>query len=484
MVVVKTAEFNKASALALKNAPLQRTMGRVMHHFNDARAAAIEQVTEPVWEQLRSQAADIKRHTMAHLDYYLEMVDLAVSRNGGHVHFAQSVQEANSIVVEIARRQQVKRVIKGKSMVSEELGLNEVLEVRGIEAVETDLGEYIIQLAHETPFHIIAPAMHKSRQEVSDLFQQWLKSAPTRDIQELCRIARTTLRDVFAKADMGVTGANFVVAETGTVVLVTNEGNGRMATSMPRVHVAIVGMEKVVPALEDVTVFLRLLARSATGQRITTYTTFAGGPRAPGEIDGPEEFHLVIVDNGRLELLRDEGLREALHCIRCGACSNVCPVYRNVGGHAYGWVYSGPIGAVITPMMVGLKQAKELPSASSLCGACREVCPVKIDIPRLLLRLRRKVAEGDPATERVTGWMERRLVRRWSGMMKTRRALERHTSLARLLQRPWVRRGRIRRLPLPLVSRWTRHRDLPAVAPESFRKRWGKELSRRGSGSP
>ena len=243
-------------------------------------------------------------------------------------------------------------------------------------------------------------------------------------------------------------------------------------------------MEKVVPALEDVTVFLRLLARSATGQRITTYTTFAGGPRAPGEIDGPEEFHLVIVDNGRLELLRDEGLREALHCIRCGACSNVCPVYRNVGGHAYGWVYSGPIGAVITPMMVGLKQAKELPSASSLCGACREVCPVKIDIPRLLLRLRRKVAEGDPATERVTGWMERRLVRRWSGMMKTRRALERHTSLARLLQRPWVRRGRIRRLPLPLVSRWTRHRDLPAVAPESFRKRWGKELSRRGSGSP
>ena len=203
MVVVKTAEFNKASALALKNAPLQRTMGRVMHHFNDARAAAIEQVTEPVWEQLRSQAADIKRHTMAHLDYYLEMVDLAVSRNGGHVHFAQSVQEANSIVVEIARRQQVKRVIKGKSMVSEELGLNEVLEVRGIEAVETDLGEYIIQLAHETPFHIIAPAMHKSRQEVSDLFQQWLKSAPTRDIQELCRIARTTLRDVFAKADMG-----------------------------------------------------------------------------------------------------------------------------------------------------------------------------------------------------------------------------------------------------------------------------------------
>ena len=195
------------------------------------------------------------------------------------------------------------------------------------------------------------------------------------------------------------------------------------------------------PALEDVTVFLRLLARSATGQRITTYTTFAGGPRARGEIDGPEEFHLVIVDNGRLELLRDEGLREALHCIRCGACSNVCPVYRNVGGHAYGWVYSGPIGAVITPMMVGLKQAKELPSASSLCGACREVCPVKIDIPRLLLRLRRKVAEGDPATERVTGWMERRLVRRWSGMMKTRRALERHTSLARLLQRPWVRRG-------------------------------------------
>ena len=484
MVAVKTAEFSKASAVALKNAPLQRTMGRVMQHFNEARETAVREVTEPTWEHLRSQAAAIKAHSMVNLDYYLEMVDDTVTRNGGHVHFAQDVQEANRIVLEIARQNQVKRAIKGKSMVSEELGLNEALKAAEIEAVETDLGEYIIQLAHETPFHIIAPAMHKSRQEVSDLFQQWLKTAPTGDIQELCRIARVTLREVFPAADMGISGANFVVAETGTVVLVTNEGNGRMVTSMPRVYVAIAGMEKVIPALEDVAVFLRLLSRSATGQRITSYTTFAGGPRAQGEVDGPEEFHLVIVDNGRMEMLKDETVREALHCIRCGACSNVCPVYRNVGGHAYGWVYSGPIGAVITPLMVGLKEAKELPFASTLCGACRDVCPVKIDLPRLLLRLRHKVAEGDSANGPSTGWLERLMVRRWSAMMGSRNALARCARLGRLMQRPWVRRGRIRRLPLPLVSKWTRERDLPALAPESFRKRWGKQLTSRGGPRP
>ncbi len=483
-MTAKRSRFGEASAQAVADARLQRTLGHVMHHFNDARTTAIQEMTEETWEQLRERARAIKAHTLEHLDYYLELVDRAVRRNGGHVHFARDAQEANAIVLAIARRHEVKRVIKGKSMVSEEMGLNHVLEAAGIEAVETDLGEYIIQLAREKPFHIIAPAMHKTRHQVSELFQKWLKSAPTEDIRELCKTARETLREKFAAADMGITGANFVVAETGTVVLVTNEGNGRMTTAMPRVHVALAGMEKMVPALEDVAVFLRLLPRSATGQTITSYVTLVGGPRAPGEMDGPEEFHLVIVDNGRLEMLKDPEFREALYCIRCGACSNVCPVYQKVGGHAYGGVYSGPIGAVVTPMLDGLRQAGELPFASSLCGACRDVCPVKIDIPRMLLRLRERSVEGDSSTERSASRMDRLLFRRWSAVMRTRKALERYSRVARMLQRPWARKGTIRRLPLPWVSRWVRQRDLPAVAKRSFRERWEEELSRQESPGP
>lgn len=479
MVATKPNDFKKSAAQALQNESLQRVMGKTMHHFNDARLAAVEEVTEATWEQLRSYASQIKNHALENLDYYLELVDHTVTRNGGKVHFAQDKHEANQIILQIARRNRVKHVIKGKSMVSEELHLNEVLEGEGIETVETDLGEYILQLADETPFHIIAPAMHKSRQEVSGLFQKWLKSAPTGDIQELCRIARKNLRTAFESADMGISGANFVVAETGTVVLVTNEGNGRMVTSKPRVHVAVVGMEKVIPALEDVAVFLRLLPRSATGQGITTYTTFTGGPRSRGEIDGPEEFHLVIVDNGRIEILKDTAMRDTLKCIRCGACSNVCPVYRAVGGHAYGAVYSGPIGAILTPMLLGMDQAKELPFASSLCGACRDVCPVKIDIPRLLLRLRHRLSEGDEKTRRQSKWFERLLIRSWSAAMSSRKSLERYARVTRFLQRMWVRNGEIRRLRMPLLSQWTRTRNLPALASQSFRKRWGKQLSSR-----
>ena len=260
------------------------------------------------------------------------------------------------------------------------------------------------------------------------------------------------LRKKFTDADMGVSGANFVVAETGTVVIVTNEGNGRMTTSGPRVHIAICGMEKVLPAVEDLALFLRLLPRSATGQRMTSYTSFVSGPRASSDEDGPEEFHLVFVDNGRLNLLKDEVLRDALSCIRCGACLNICPVYRKTGGHAYGWVYSGPIGAVVTPPMTGMKRAADLPYASTLCGACRDVCPVKIDLPKLLLHLRHDA-------------------------VKTRSALERSTRLGRLLQKPLVRGGRVRRLPLPVVSGWTKDRDFPALAAKPFRELWRETLS-------
>ena len=481
MSVTTPREFKRASAKAVRNPQIQRALGTPFSHFVDGRASAIEaDYTNESWESMRSRAAGIRAHTIAHLDYYLDMADKSVRRNGGYVHFADDAAQASSIVVDIARRHGVRMAIKSKSMVSEEMGLNPILEREGIETVETDLGEYIIQLAGETPFHIIAPAVHKSKEQVSALFEKWLESAPTHDIERLCGIARDVLREKFANADMGISGANFVVAETGSIVLVTNEGNGRMTTSVPRVHVAIAGMEKVLPAIEDVALFLRLLPRSATGQRITSYNSFVSGPRQPSDEDGPEEFHLIFVDNGRLKLLQDEALREALHCIRCGACLNHCPVYRKVGGHAYGWVYSGPIGAVITPVLTNAKEAKDLPFASTLCGACRDVCPVAIDLPRMLLHLRAGLAEGAPGIERASSWTERWAVRRWHNAMKTRKTLERSARFARLLQWPITRRGRIRKLRLaPTASGWTKGRDFPAVARQSFGSLW-----REGLGGP
>ncbi|MCH7481560.1 MAG: iron-sulfur cluster-binding protein [Chloroflexi bacterium] len=473
MAQVKSAAFKKASTRALHDQGIQHALNHVMNHFTEARASAIAaDYSDESWDAMRTRAAAIKAHTIGNLDYYLDLADRSIRRNGGHVHFADDAADATRIVIDIAKRHDVKRAIKSKSMVSEEMGLNDALKRAGIDPVETDLGEYIIQLAGETPFHIIAPAMHKTREEVSDLFHDWLKSAPTSDIARLCSIAREALRKHFETAEMGITGANFVVAETGTVVIVTNEGNGRMVTSTPRVHVAICGMEKVLPAIEDLPVFLRLLPRSATGQRTTSYTSFISGPRGPSDEDGPEEFHLIFVDNGRLNLLKDEVLREALSCIRCGACLNHCPVYRKVGGHAYGWVYSGPIGAVVTGPMTGMKQAADLPFASTLCGACRDVCPVKIDLPKLLLHLRHRLAEGTGSGERAGTWMERLYIRRWHDAVKTRAALDRSTRLGRLLQKPLVRRGKVRSLPLPVISGWTKDRDFPALAPKSFGEIW------------
>ncbi len=475
-MAVRTAQFKRASSSAVVDPKLQTALGRVMGHFTEARSHALEEFADDVWERMRERAGALKAHTLDHLDYYLDLTDRSVRRNGGHVHFATDAAHARSIILDIAQRTGAKRAIKSKSMVSEEMELNRHLEAAGVKPVETDLGEYIIQLAGETPFHIIAPAMHKSRQDVSDLFQQWLKTAPTDDIRQLCAIARDALREEFETADMGISGANFVVAETGTVVLVTNEGNGRMTTSAPRVHVAISGIEKVVPAIEDVALMLRLLPRSATGQRITSYNTFVSGPRASSDEDGPEEFHLILVDNGRLNILRDPEFREALKCIRCGACLNTCPVYRKVGGHAYGWVYSGPIGAVISPLLTGIEEGKDLPHASTLCGACRDVCPVKIDLPGLLLKLRRREVAGTNG-ERASTWMERLLVRRWAGAVKTRQAMERSARLGRFLQRPLSKQGRIRRLPLPVIGGWTRGRDFPALAERSFATIWREELS-------
>ncbi|MBI4200201.1 MAG: iron-sulfur cluster-binding protein [Chloroflexi bacterium] len=478
-VQVRTQEFPRASSRALANGRVQQALTNVMGHFDHAREAAIQELTPEVWERYRERGREIKRHAMEYLDFYLELLSERVEANGGKVHFARTAQEATQIVLEIAKALGVKVAVKGKSMLSEEMGLNHALEEQGIAPVETDLGEYIIQLAQEPPFHILAPAMHKTKEEVGELFAAKLGLGGLQQIPDMAAAARKTLRERFLQADMGITGVNFAVAETGTVVIVTNEGNGRMCTSLPRVHVALMGMEKVVPALEDLSVMLRLLPRAATGQRITSYVTLVSGPRQPGDEDGPEEFHLVIVDAGRTRLLADPELREALYCIRCGACLNTCPVYRKVGGHAYGWVYPGPIGSVITPVMVGLPRARDLPFASSLCGACREVCPLKINIPLMLVSLRRRLMEGAPG-ERGVSWGQRLLVRLWSRVVASEGSLRRARRLAAVFQRPFLRRRVVRWIPFPPFSRWTRNRDMPGLARRSFHELWDRDLKTTG----
>lgn len=480
MSEVKTHEFQRASAKALADRKLQTYLKRAMGHFDEARQEAIEELTQEYWEELRQEARRVKKHTLDNLDYYLELLHERVTRLGGKVHFAKDSDQARKIVGQIATSRHVQLAIKSKSMVSEEIGLNPYLEKIGVEPVETDLGEYIIQLAQETPFHIIAPAVHKSKEDVSQLFAEKAGRPNLKEIKEMAQAAREILRDKMIGADMGITGANFLVAETGSLVLVTNEGNGRFCTSMPKVLVSIAGMEKIIPCLEDLGVFIRLLPRAATGQRISSYVTHVSGPKRTEEDDGPEEFHLVIVDNGRSSLLRDPDLRESLYCIRCGACLNVCPVYRKVGGHAYGWVYPGPIGAVVSPVLTGLNNAIDLPQASSLCGSCRDVCPIKINIPHMLLKLRAQINESPNANERRSAKFDKLIASGYRRLMSSPRLLSVTRTLGRLIQRPLVRKGRISNVPIAPFSKWTRSRDLPALAPKTFREIWDKRLSKEG----
>ncbi len=478
MAEVKTAEFKRASGQAINDETLRRALTQVGGGFNDARLDAIEEVGEDVWESWREEARRIKIHALDNLDYYLELLHERVTGAGGQVHFARDSAQANEIVSEIARSRGVKIVTKSKSMVSEELDLNRALEANGIEVYETDLGEYIIQLAEETPSHLVAPALHKTKEQVSELFHDKLGVPLTDDIEEMARVARVTLREKFLQADLGISGANFLVAETGTLVIITNEGNGRLCTSAPRIHIGITGMEKVIPSLQDLAVFLRLLPRSATGQRLTSYVSMVTGPRRSEDEDGPEEFHLVLVDNGRSRLLADPELREALYCIRCGACLNICPVYGKIGGHAYGWVYPGPIGSIVSPSLVGLGQAKDLPQASSLCGACREVCPIKINIPRMLLHLRHKLVESPDAAERAVSATDNLAANGYTWLMSNPSALAAARKVGRIAQGPFVKDGKVSGAPLPLISRWTAARDLPPLPPRTFHEIWEQELAR------
>ena len=442
---------------------LQEALTIATTKFIDLRREAFEDF--PEGEALRDQARAIKEATLQRLDHHLETLVANIERLGGHVHYAATSEEARTIVVDIARRTGARMAVKSKSMATEEIHLNEALERAGVTPVETDLGEYIIQLAHERPSHIIAPAIHKTKGQVADLFSREFKRRVEADPEVLTKIARGELREKFLQADLGITGANFAVADTGTVVLVTNEGNGRMVTSLPRVHVAVMGVEKVVPSLTDLMVFLAILAKSATGQKLSVYTTLVRGPRRAGELEGPEEFHLVLLDNGRIAQLGGP-LREALYCLRCGACLNVCPVYRQIGGHAYGYTYPGPIGILLTAMLEGSRSVKDLAHASSLCGACADACPVRIDIPRMLIELRREVRE-----QQIAPWVERVAFKVLARVLM-RPALYRLAAKAgRLLQRPFARDGAISRLPFCLGD-WTSTRDLPAVASRTFQERW------------
>ncbi|NQU11235.1 lactate utilization protein [bacterium] len=424
-----------------------------------AQAVARGQTRFAAFENARRHAAASKWEAVNHLDRYLEQFEQRILANGGTVAWAETGADACRYVIDLARRRGVRSVVKGKSMATEEIHLNAALEAAGIRPVETDLGEFIVQLRGETPYHIVTPAMHLTRTEIAQTFHDKFGTPLDAGAPELAGVARTQLRQEFLTAEMGVTGANFLVADPGLVGLCTNEGNGRLSLSLPRIHVVIVGIEKIVPRLEDLAVLWPVLATTGTGQFLTCYNTLVGGPRRDGEPDGPEEFHVVLLDNGRSRLLADAEQRDALHCIRCGSCLNACPVYRNVGGHAYGTTYSGPIGSVITPHLRGLEEWAHLSYASSLCGACTAACPVRIDLHHHLLHLRRNAAR-QRFDQPLTRWAFRAW--RWAMVSPFRYAV------AGRLARLGLRLG----LAKPFAAAWTRQRDLPEPPRQAFRDWW------------
>ncbi|MBK1867058.1 LutB/LldF family L-lactate oxidation iron-sulfur protein [Aestuariivirga sp. YIM B02566] len=463
----KTAEFTSNVARAIADSQLQGTMTETGPRFIEKRAKA--RAGLPEFDALRDQARDIKDHVLAHLDLYLERYEAKVVESGGHVHWAETAEEARAAILGICRKLDAKLATKGKSMISEEIGLNQALEAAGVTPVETDLGEYLIQLRNEPPSHIIAPAVHLTRDQIeADFRKAHTHLDPNRDLTEIPTLveeARTVLRQKYLDADVGITGANFLIAETGTSIIVTNEGNGDLTQTLPKAHIVIASIEKIVPTLEDATTILRVLARSATGQDFSNYTTFSTGPRRPEDPDGPGEYHVVILDNGRSNVLGTE-FQDMLRCIRCGACLNHCPVYQAVGGHAYGWVYPGPIGSVVTPALIGIEKAKHLPNASTFCGRCEEVCPMRIPLPRLLRHWREKEFE-----KHLTPGAVRTGLGVWAYFAKRPKLYQFGTRVAaRLLSVMSGKKGRL--ASLPLAQGWTRYRDMPAPQGKTFQAMW------------
>jgi L-lactate dehydrogenase complex protein LldF len=465
LIHLPQADFQEAAAVGAGDKRLRAAVTN--NTFRKQQGRELRWKELPDVQAARNLAAEIKQHTLDHLDFYLDQLKAAVERNGGKVYLASDGDAARKIIFDIIAKTNSRRIIKSKSMASEEIELTPHLEKAGLDVVETDLGEFIVQVSHDRPSHLVAPIIHKDRKSIATVFSQYFGTPYNDDPPTLTRQARAFLRDRFRKADLGMTGGNFLVAETGQVCVVENEGNARQSLTTPRVLISLVGIEKLVPRLADLAVMIKLLARSSTGQSMTVYTSIFGGPRRAGEKDGPEEFHLVLLDNGRTEILANEEYREVLRCIRCGACLNVCPIFRNIGGHAYGSVYPGPIGALLSPLLGGLENYKDLPQASSLCGACYHACPVKIDIPRHLVNLRR-----DIVNRRLDGWKERLLYRLWARAMKSPFLYRMIGAIQRWdLRRRAEGTGWISRLP-SFAAGWTRVRDMPAPAERSFHQIW------------
>ncbi|MBL8582481.1 MAG: iron-sulfur cluster-binding protein [Rhizobiaceae bacterium] len=464
---ITSPRFKDNAAHALADPQLQKALGNVRAGFIDKRQKAVDGL--PEFDLLRDRAREIKDHALANLDLYLEAYEAKVKATGGHVHWAETAEDARNIVLDICRRAGARAVTKGKSMITEEIGLNDFLSANGIKPVETDLGEYIIQLRGEHPSHIIAPAVHLNKEQVEADFRRVHDHlAPSRDLEEpeaLLGEARRVLRPAYFDADVGITGANFLVAETGSSVIVTNEGNGDLTQILPKVHVVVASIEKIVPTLSDVAQILRVLARSATGQEMSVYTTLSTGPRRPGDPDGPEEYHVVLLDNGRSSMLGTE-FQDMLRCIRCGACMNHCPVYHAIGGHAYGWVYPGPMGAVLTPSLIGVDKGGHLPNASTFCGRCESVCPMRIPLPKMMRSWREREFERglNPAPQRYGLGL-------WAFFAKRPRLYRLAASIGiPVLSAFSFGKGAFG--SLPLAGGWTKHRDMPAPESRTFMQQW------------
>ena len=462
-----TRAFKDNARAAVADPQLKRALVHVKEGFIGKRAKAAARL--PEFEELRDAARDIKNHTLDHLDLYLERYEAKVTAAGGQVHWCATAEDARATVLDICRRVGAKTATKGKTMIAEEIALNEHLEANGITPVETDLGEYIIQLRNEPPSHIIAPAVHVTKDLVeADFRAAHTHLPPERSLEEpreLVDEARQVLRDRFLAADVGITGANFLIAETGSSIIVTNEGNGDLTQTLPRVHIVVASLEKVVPTLDDAATILRVLSRSATGQEFSAYTTVSTGPRRPEDPDGPEEYHVVLLDNGRSAMLGSE-FQDVLRCIRCGACINHCPVFHAIGGHAYGWVYPGPIGSVLTPSLIGVDEAGHLPNASTFCGRCESVCPMRIPLPRMMRHWREREFERhlSPAAVRYG-------LKAWAFLAKRPALYQVVTGLeTRVLGMLGRRRGRF--ASLPFAGGWTRHRDFPAPQGRTFQAQW------------
>jgi len=475
-----TAEtFDQNARAALQDTQLRGALKNLAVTFGERRKSAIATVEN--WEGLRDKARAIKDETLLHLDKYLAEFAENAEKAGAKIHWARDGREACAIVLGLLKEREATRIVKAKSMAAEEIHLNAALEKEGINPIETDLGEWIIQLADETPSHIVVPAIHKTKGQIADLFVEKVGIEKTEDVDVLTKTARRILRDKFAEAQVGISGVNFGVAETGTILILENEGNIRLTTSLPKTHIAVMGIEKIVPRFTDLDVFLKLLPRSGTGQRLTTYQSLITGTKRNFTDEGPEEVHIILMDNGRSRMLAHPTTRQSLACIRCGACLNACPVYQAVGGHAYGSVYPGPIGAVITPQLIGIGKTKQLPFASSLCGACREVCPVKIDIPELLLHLRAEIAEGTTETS-THKFSEKVAFQMYSFAWSRPMFYKLGTRISRLMQRFVAKddkigeqKGFLSKLAPPLGA-WTAWRDAPTIAPKSFREIWKSDL--------